>query len=577
MTTPMDLTGLLTAYRSGATRPSEVVEGIFARIDACASRPIWIALCNREETLARARKLESSADKTLPLFGISFAVKDNIDVAGMDTTAGCPGYAYRPDSTAPVVQRLLDAGAILIGKTNLDQFATGLVGTRSPYGACASAFDDRYISGGSSSGSALAVARALVTFALGTDTAGSGRVPAAFNNIVGLKPTRGLLSTAGVVPACRSLDCVSIFALTCSDAHEVLQVAQCANKHKPGQGSAPWMGAAFRFGCPAKNQLEFFGDEEAERLFEESLQTLEKLGGTRVEIDFRPFRETAELLYSGPWVAERYAAVGEFHEGNGEGADSVVKGIITKAAGMTAVQTFKAMYRLEDLREQTLHEWDRMDFLVLPTTGTTYSLEQIRQEPVRLNSNLGFYTNFVNLLDLAAVAVPAGFRDDGLPFGISLIGHAHTDAALLAAGDQLHRLLVEQLGATQFALNGTQRIGAYASGCISVAVVGAHLSGQPLNWQLTDRGARLQRSCRTARGYRLFALEGTKPPKPGLVREDGFEGPGIEVEIWSVPEDQFGSFVRDVPPPLGIGNAKLEDGTVVKCFICEPYAISDAD
>ena len=336
------------------------------------------------------------------------------------------------------------------------------------------------------------------------------------------------------------------------------------------------MGAAFRFGCPAKDQLEFFGDEEAERLFEESLQALEKLGGTRVEIDFRPFRETAELLYSGPWVAERYAAVGEFLEGNGEGADPVVKGIVTKAAGITAVQTFKAMYKLEDLREQTLHEWNQMDFLALPTTGTTYSLEQIRQDPVRLNSNLGFYTNFVNLLDLAAVAAPAGFRDDGLPFGISLIGRAHTDAALLAAADQLHRLLVEQLGATQFALNGTRRLGTSPSGCISVAVVGAHLSGQPLNWQLTDRGARLQRSCRTARGYRLFALDGTKPPKPGLVREDGFEGPGIEVEIWSVPEDQFGSFVRDVPPPLGIGNAKLEDGTVVKCFICEPYAIADA-
>jgi allophanate hydrolase len=502
----------------------------------------------------------------LPFSGLTFAIKDNIDLAGVPTTAACPAYAYSPQKSATVVERLIDAGAIPVGKTNMDQFATGLVGTRSPYGACSCVFDERYISGGSSSGSAVAVATGQVDFALGTDTAGSGRVPAAFNNLVGMKPTRGLLSTSGVVPACRSLDCVTILTRTCAEAARVFEIAQGFDASDPysrvpgpGQGAAPWAGGAFRFGVPANDQLEFFGDGEAAVLYRKAVGELESLGGTKVEIDYAIFCAAADLLYSGPWVAERLAAIGEFLETNGGDMNPVVRDIIAGARRFTAVDAFHAEYKLRRLRRATEAKWARMDVLVLPTTGTIYTHEAVAADPVRLNTNLGYYTNFVNLLDLAAVAVPAGFRPNGLPFGISIIGPAFTDRGLLTLGGRYLR----------------EPVSGSAPGCISVAVLGAHLSGQPLNWQLTERGARLLKTCRTAPGYRFYALEGAIP-KPGLVREEGFAGPGIEVEIWAVPEDRFGSFVAAVPPPLGIGNAVLDDGETVKCFICEPYAIGGA-
>jgi allophanate hydrolase len=502
----------------------------------------------------------------LPLSGLTFAIKDNIDLAGLPTTAACPAYAYSPARSAPVVERLIDAGATPVGKTNMDQFATGLVGTRSPYGACSSVFDERYISGGSSSGSAVAVASGQVNFALGTDTAGSGRVPAAFNNLVGMKPTRGLLSTSGVVPACRSIDCVTILTRTCAQASKVFQVARgfdptdpYSRLPTPGQGAAPWASGPFRFGAPSADQLQFFGDDEAAALYWKAVADLESLGGTKVEIDFTIFRAAADLLYSGPWVAERLAAIGPFLERHAAEMNPVVRDIISGARRFTAVDAFLAEYKLRELRRATEAEWARMDVLVLPTTGTIYTHDAVAADPVRLNTNLGYYTNFVNLLDLAAIAVPAGFRPNGLPFGISLIGPAFSDPGLLTLGG---RYLREPVTET-------------APGCIAVAVLGAHLSGQPLNWQLTERGARLLKTCRTAPGYRFYALEGAIP-KPGLIREDGFRGPGIEVEIWAVPEDRFGSFVAAVPPPLGIGNAVLENGDTVKCFICEPYAIANA-
>jgi len=465
------------------------------------------------------------------------------------------------------VERLVAAGAIPIGKTNLDQFATGLVGTRSPYGACASVFDAKYISGGSSSGSAVAVASGLAAFSLGTDTAGSGRVPAAFNNLVGLKPTRGLVSTAGVVPACRSLDCVSIFSRTVAGAREAWRAAKgfdaadpYSRRERPGDGAAPWAAGGFRFGVPARGQLEFFGDREAESLYGEAVWRLERIGGERVEIDFAPFRAAAELLYQGPWVAERYAAVGAFLEAHGEEMHPVVRGIIEGARRYSAADAYAAEYKLRELARAAETEWQRMDVMALPTTGTIYTREAVEADPVRLNTNLGYYTNFVNLLDLAAVAVPAGFRGNGLPFGISLIGGAFTDEALLGLAERFE----------------TGAAACCTPGCVSVAVVGAHLSGQPLNWQLTERGARLVKSCRTAPGYRLYALAGTKPAKPGLVRDEEFAGPGIEVEVWAMPEDRFGSFVAAVPAPLGIGNATLATGETVKCFITEPYGIRGA-
>jgi allophanate hydrolase len=546
---------------------SEKVMAVYDRLESAPPNPVWISLVSRERALTRAHEVETNAHR--PLAGMTFAVKDNIDVAGMPTTAGCPAYAYTPAASATVVSRLEDAGAILIGKTNMDQFATGLVGTRSPFGACSCVFDERYISGGSSSGSAVAVAKGLVTFSLGTDTAGSGRVPAAFNNLIGLKPTRGLLSTAGVVPACRTLDCVSILASSCDVAHMVWRAARGSDSGDPfsreprtGEDAAPWWNVPFRFGVPRPEQLEFFGDEEAKALYAEAVQKIEQLGGERFEIDFSAFRNAADLLYEGPWVAERLAAIRSFLRDHAEEMNPVVRGIISGGERRTAVDAYEAEYRLMDLRGATAKQWASMDMLVLPTTGTIYTHDQVAADPVKLNTNLGYYTNFVNLMDLAAVAAPAGFRSNGLPFGISFIGPAFSDEALLALA---HRYL----GAKTPLLDK-------APGCVELAVVGAHLAGQPLNSQLTKRGARLEKTCRTAPGYRLYALAGTKPPKPGLVRDDQFHGPGIEVQVWTIPEDQFGSFVADIAEPLCIGNVTLDSGEPVKCFICEPYALAGA-
>ncbi len=548
-------------------KTSEKVTALYDRLELARLNPVWISLVPRDRALERALAVENN--NGLPLAGMTFAVKDNIDVAGMPTTAGCPGYAYTPAASATVVRRLEDAGAILIGKTNMDQFATGLVGTRSPFGACSSVFDERYISGGSSSGSAVAVAKGLVTFSLGTDTAGSGRVPAAFNNLIGLKPTRGLLSTAGVVPACRTLDCVSVLASSCDVAHMVWRAARGFDSGDPfsreprtGEDAAPWWNVPFRFGVPRPEQLEFFGDEEAKALYAEAVRKVEQLGGKRFEIGFSAFRNAADLLYEGPWVAERLAAIRSFLRDHAEEMNPVVRSIISGGERCTAVEAYEAEYRLMDLRRAAVKQWANMDVLVLPTTGTIYTHEQVAADPAKMNTNLGYYTNFVNLMDLAAVAAPAGFRSNGLPFGISFIGPAFSDEALLALA---HRYL----GAKTPLLDKPP-------GCVELAVVGAHLTGQPLNSHLTKRGARLKKACRTAPGYRLYALAGTKPPKPALVRDEQFQGSGMEVEVWTMPKDQFGSFVAEVPEPLGIGNLTLDSGESVKCFICEPYALAGA-
>jgi allophanate hydrolase len=576
----LNLGALRELYRSGDASPSDVVAQIYDSIGREPLEPVWISVVPREVALAQARALEKDAlAPAKPLYGVPFAIKDNVDLAGLPTTAGCPAYSFMPPGNATVVQALVDAGAIPIGKTNLDQFATGLVGARSPYGACSSVFDSRYISGGSSAGSAVAVAKGLASFALGTDTAGSGRVPAAFNGLVGLKPTRGLLSTLGVVPACRTLDCVSILAQTCHDAHTVWQAARgfdpidpYSRAPAPGQDAAPWLpagGGTFRFGIPAPDQLEFFGDDEAATLYGRAIETMAAIGGELVEIDFSIFRAAGDLLYAGPWAAERLAALLPFIEAHAAEMNPVVREIILGAGKYSAVAAFQAEYRLRDLRRASEAEWEKMDVLMLPTAGTIYTHEAVAADPIRLNTNLGYYTNFVNLLDLAAVAVPAGLRTNGLPFGVSIIGPAFSEEALLVVGDRFQRAAGDVPG-PQVELE------AMPPGCVALAVVGAHLSGHPLNWQLIERGARLVRSCRTAPGYRLYKLEGTVPAKPGLVRDPEFAGAGIEVEVWAVPEDGFGGLVAQVPPPLGIGKATLEDGVLVSCFLCEPFAVPGA-
>jgi allophanate hydrolase len=524
------------------------IRDAYRRIGARGERPVWLHVVPEEETIARAQAL----DPALPLYGLTFAVKDNIDLAGVPTTAGCPDYRYVPAKSAVVVERLMAAGALPLGKTNLDQFATGLVGTRSPYGACSSVFNEKYVSGGSSSGSAVAVAAGLVDFALGTDTAGSGRVPASFNQLVGLKPTKTALSNAGVVPACRTLDCVSIFTHTPSEAARIFAVARGA---EAGQRKA-WPAKGFRFGVPEERWLRFFGDESAPALYAAAVARLEARGGIKIEFDYGPFNEAAHLLYSGPWVAERLAAIREFAATHPDSLHPVTAKIILGAASITAVSAFEAVYRLEDLRRQTETEWSRMDFMLLPTAGAAYTHEEIAAEPIALNTNLGYYTNFVNLLDLAAVAIPAGMRANGIPFGVTLIGPAWSDEALLATAG----------GEAPYCPDGY----------VPLAVCGAHLTGQPLNYQLTTAGAFLIEGCRTAPHYRLYALKGTVPPKPGLFfAPEG--GAAIEVEVWAVPQATFGPFVAAVPAPLAIGTCTLEGGRKVKSFVCEPYALGEAE
>jgi len=544
------------------------LNSLMDRLDARNADPTWITRLPREDVLARAEEA-SRLPEPVPLRGLTFAIKDNIDLAGVPTTAACPDFGYTPGRSATVVERLAAAGAIPLGKTNLDQFATGLVGLRSPYGVPKNPFDPAYIPGGSSSGSAVAVAAGLCDFALGTDTAGSGRVPAAFNNLVGLKPTRGLLSTRGVVPACRSLDCVSIFTRTVAEAARVLEVAAAFDSEDsfsrvatPPVADEPWPP---RVGVPRPDQLEFFGNDGAAALFASAVDRWRALGATIVEIDYAPFRETARLLYEGPWVAERYAAIRGFIEVHPEALHPVTRKIIEGARGLTAVGAFEATYRLAALRRRAQVVWADIDVLLTPTAGTIYTVAEVEADPVRLNSNLGYYTNYMNLLDLCAIAVPAGFLPNGLPWGVTLVAPAFHDDRVL------------WLGARFGGEMPPARVLAAAGPSTCIAVCGAHLSGLPLNGQLTAFGARLVGATRTAPEYRLFALPNTTPPKPGLVRVGKGEGGGaIEVEVWELSTEAFGRFVAAIPAPLGIGTIALEDGTAVQGFLCESVATRGA-
>ena len=519
-----------------------------------------------------------------PLAGLRFAAKDNIDVAGVPTTAGCPDFAYLPSAHATVVQRLLDAGAQLAGKTNLDQFACGLNGTRSPYGAVPNAFDARYVSGGSSSGSALVVANGEVDFALGTDTAGSGRVPAGLNNIVGLKPSRGLLSARGVVPAAQSVDCVSIFARSVDTAVRVLRAAMGPDAHDPysrtlALHATPWP-AAFRFGVP--DSLEFFGDALAQAAFGEAVERLQALGGTPVTIDYAPLAAAADLLYNSALVAERYAAVRPFFDAHAAQVIEPVRSILAQGRDHSAADFVEAQTRLRALAQQAAPMWREVEVLLLPTAPTHYTIEAMRADPVALNRNLGAYTNFVNLLDYAALSVPSSLRADGLPFGITLVGPCASDLQLAELGQRYHHATGLPQGATGVPLPAPQPIAGLTAAAanppamVQLAVVGAHLSGMPLNGQLTERGARLLRGTHTAPQYRLYALPGSVPPKPGLARVAPGEGAAIALEVWEMPLAQYGSFVALIPAPLGIGTLLLEDGRSVQGFLCEHLALQGA-
>lgn len=520
-----------------------------------------------------AAALQTRGDGALA--GLSFAVKDNIDVAGLPTTAGCPAFAYPPASHAMVVQRLLDAGARCEGKTNLDQFACGLNGTRSPYGAVPNAFNPLYVSGGSSSGSAYVVATGQVDFSLGTDTAGSGRVPAGLNNIVGIKPSKGLVSARGVVPAAQGVDCVSIFAGTVALAARVLQAlighdAADPYSRRLALASRPFP-AAFRFGIPSA--LDFCGDALAQAAFEDAVARLRTLGGTPVVIDYTPLAQAAALLYESALVAERYAAIRGFFDTHEDAVMAPVRGIIASGRQYSAADLYQAQTRLRALGQQAAALWDGMDVLLVPTAPTHYTIEAMQADPVTLNRHLGAYTNFVNLLDYAAISVPSSIRPDGLPFGITLIGPCASDWALAELGQRYHHATGLAQGATGRPLPPMAPIpGIRAEPTVKVAVVGAHLSGMPLNGQLTERGATLLASTATAPHYRLFALPGTVPPKPGLLRVAPGSGAAIAVEIWDMPLAHYGSFVALIPAPLGIGTLELADGSSVQGFVCEAQA-----
>ena len=576
----LDIARLGPRLRSGELRPSDVAAAVLQRIKARGDDKVWIHRIADGALMAMAAALEERGPQGLPLYGLPFAIKDNIDLAGHPTTAACREYAYLPAVSATVVERLVAAGALPVGKTNLDQFATGLVGTRSPYGACANAFDRRYIAGGSSSGSAVAVAAGLVSFALGTDTAGSGRVPAAFNNIIGLKPTRGLVSARGVVPACRSLDCVSIFALTATDAAAVLHVAKgfdagdpFARRERRPIALAPSLSSC-RIGVPRGEQLDFFGNDEAARLFRAAVERVKALGAACVEVDLAPFLAAARLLYEGPWIAERYLAIREFIERRPEALHPTTREIIRAGAGPSAADCFAAYYRLRELRRAADRVWEEIDVLLTPTAGSIFTIADVLADPIRLNSKLGTYTNFVNLMDLCAIAAPAGMQGDGLPFGVSLVAPAWTDEALCRLADAWHRAVGVGLGASAIPLPPPSPEEPSHRDMILLAVCGAHMSGLPLNAELTERGGLLLRRCRTAPRYRLFALEEFFPPRPGLTRDAA--GKAIEVEVWALPSHAFGSFVDSIPSPLGIGTIELEDGATLRGLLCEGYAVARA-
>lgn len=580
---PFTLDALRAAYADGV-RPEAVIDEIFARLDAVNDPGIFIHRVDRDTLRAEAASL-GDFDPTRPLWGIPFAVKDNIDVAGIETTAGCPAYAYTPADDAFVVAHLRAAGALMIGKTNLDQFATGLVGVRTPYGAPLNAVDPLIVPGGSSGGSGVIVGHGIVTFALGTDTAGSGRVPAALNNVVGLKPSLGALSASGVVPACRTLDTISIFALTVDDAYAAFAVARgfdAADAYSRPLAHSTLMAppSALRIGVPDAGSIEFFGDEHQRAAFARDVADLAAAGAEIVPMDFEPLYAVARMLYQGAWVAERYTVIEALLAEDPVAVHPVTRQIISLAETMSAADAFRGIYRLADLRRAVEPALAGLDMLCVPTIPTFYTVADLEADPVTPNSNLGTYTNFVNLLDMCGIAVPTAPRTDGRPGSVTLLARAGEDGAVASVARQFESGCARTLGATSWPVPEPAPLPeantSTETQTIDIAVCGAHMSGLPLNAQLTERGATLQRATHTAARYRFYALAGGPPARPGLIRSESPDAAAIALEIWSVPTAAVGSFLAGIPAPLGIGSVELADGTWVKGFLCEPTGVVGA-
>ena len=556
------ITEYQAAYAQGRTL-EELMRGVWEAIRDEPDEGIFISKTPWETV---KRRIDENEGKDLPLYGIPYAAKDNIDVAGLPTTAACPDFSYNPSESATVVRLLDEAGAICFGKTNLDQFATGLVGIRTPYPAPKNPFDEAYLPGGSSSGSAVAVAKGLVAFSLGTDTAGSGRVPAAFNELIGLKPTLGHISTRGVVDACKTLDCVSVFAQNCADADAVLKIVGKHDLDEAWSRKPPtkWKRILpkFRFGVPRAEELEFFGWEEAAGLFAEAVETFEELGGEAVEIRLEPFLAAAKLLYEGPWVTERYVGIRNFLEAKPDSVFPVTRAIIEGGRHPLASDFFDARYKLAECKRLADIEMAKADFILAPTTPRNFTVKEVEAEPVKLNSALGSYTNFMNLLDYSALALPAGRYQRKLPWGVTIFADAWMDRALLELGGKYERALSRNVPA----------VSADGFDEIHVVVCGAHLEGMPLNWQLTDRGGRLVSDGKTLPCYRMYLVPAGVglPERPALVRVD--DGVAIETETWALSTEAFGDFVSKIPSPLGIGKVLMEDGKSLPGFIAEPIA-----
>ncbi|AHY55276.1 allophanate hydrolase [Bradyrhizobium japonicum] len=576
---PETIAAIVAAHRAGTMTPAQTIARTYQRIRDHNDPAVFISLRDEKDAVAEAEKL-SAKDASLPLYGVPVAVKDNIDALGFPTTAACPAFSYTPAHDSTAVERLRAAGAIIIGKTNLDQFATGLVGVRSPYGIPRNSIREDLVPGGSSSGSATAVGAGLVPLSLGTDTAGSGRVPAMLNNIVGLKPSLGMISNAGLVPACRTLDCISVFALTVDDAALALSVMAGPDQADPFSRDRPLQPltpppANLRLGVPRNGQLIFFGDKKAEAAYGDALKRWTALGAKLVEFDLEPFYETARLLYEGPWVAERYLVIKNLLASAPDSIHPVTREITAAGARLTAADTFSALYRLQGLRKIAERTFANIDALVLPTAPTAYTTAQVLANPIELNSRLGTYTNFVNLLDLCGLAVPASMRADGIPFGITLLAPAGRDAMLASIGRVFHADTKLTVGAKGVARPPLAPLPASDGDDIPIAVVGAHLSGMALNGELTTLKGRLIEATRTAPDYKLYALK-TTPPKPGMLRVEAGTGASIELEIWSLSSSAFGKFVNAIPAPMAIGTVRLADGRSVKGFLVEPEVLGEA-
>ncbi|MGH1359008.1 MAG: allophanate hydrolase [Burkholderiaceae bacterium] len=577
---PFDIQSIHAAYEDGLTA-AQLISEAYRRIDATEDPGIFINLFEPAKLLSQAEALGAFDPEKQPLWGVPFVVKDNIDVGGHETTAGCPEYAYTAEQDAIVVARLRAAGALVLGKTNLDQFATGLVGVRSPYSPPKNALDPAIAPGGSSSGSAVAVAHGAVCFSLGTDTAGSGRVPAALNNLVGLKPTLGMLSASGVVPACRTLDTVSIFALNVGDAHKVLSCCSgfdASDAYSRDIPATPLNAgkALQRIAIPDQASLEFYGDQVQRQSFSDAIELLHACGVTTTEIDFTPFYAIADMLYAGTWVAERHSVIESLLARSPEAVHPVTRSIIEKATTFSATDAFRDQYKLKSLRRVCDTLLEPFDGMCVPTIPEFCTLAALADDPIGPNNRLGRYTNFVNLLDLCGIAVPVKHRSDGRPGNVTLLGPAGSDGSIATLAQRLQQLANTSPGATSWPLPALDAPVPATTGPdeMEIAVVGAHLSGMPLNNQLTSRGGRLIKTTQTADTYQLFALAGGPPARPGLVASD--HGAAIQIEIWALPSESIGSFLDGIPGPLGLGTLELADGSQCKGFICEPRGLIGA-